>query len=75
MRTVSRITIIIIIIIVKCTESRAFLQINKYAFSGGQITVEEHREKGGNTDVDISYKYLVFFLEDDDKLAEVIDVC
>ncbi|XP_004921808.1 tryptophan--tRNA ligase, cytoplasmic [Bombyx mori] len=46
-------------------------KINKYAFSGGQITVEEHREKGGNTDVDISYKYLVFFLEDDDKLAEI----
>lgn len=46
-------------------------KINKYAFSGGQATVEEHREKGGNTEVDISYKYLTFFLEDDDKLAEV----
>lgn len=46
-------------------------KINKYAFSGGQATVEEHREKGGNTEVDISYKYLTFFLEDDDKLAEI----
>ncbi|XP_041969082.1 tryptophan--tRNA ligase, cytoplasmic [Aricia agestis] len=46
-------------------------KINKYAFSGGQATVEEHRLKGGNTDVDISYKYLTFFLEDDDKLAEI----
>ncbi|CAK1551001.1 unnamed protein product [Leptosia nina] len=46
-------------------------KINKYAFSGGQATVEEHREKGGNTDVDISYKYLTFFLEDDERLAEI----
>ncbi|CAH2253007.1 jg13544 [Pararge aegeria aegeria] len=46
-------------------------KINKYAFSGGQATVEEHREKGGNTEVDISFKYLTFFLEDDDRLAEI----
>lgn len=46
-------------------------KINKYAFSGGQATVEEHREKGGNTSVDISYKYLTFFLEDDDRLNEI----
>ncbi|KAM3958079.1 LOW QUALITY PROTEIN: tryptophanyl-tRNA synthetase [Aphomia sociella] len=45
-------------------------KINKYAFSGGQATVEEHR-KGGNTSVDISYKYLTFFLEDDERLSEV----
>ena len=37
-----------------------FLQkkINKYAFSGGQATMEEHREKGGNCDIDTSYQYL-----------------
>merc|ERR1711874_434449 len=46
-------------------------KINKYAFSGGGTTVEEHREKGGNCDVDISYLYLTFFLEDDDKLAQI----
>jgi len=46
-------------------------KINKYAFSGGQATVEEHREKGGDTSVDISYQYLRFFLDDDDKLAEL----
>lgn len=46
-------------------------KINKYAFSGGRATVEEHRLKGGNTDVDISYKYLTFFMEDDERLAEV----
>ena len=46
-------------------------QINKYAFSGGQATVEEHREKGGDCEVDISYRYLSFFLEDDDRLEEI----
>lgn len=46
-------------------------QINKYAFSGGGATVEEHREKGGNCDVDISYQYLRFFLEDDDRLETI----
>lgn len=46
-------------------------KINKYAFSGGQATVEEHRLKGGNTAVDISYKYLTFFLEDDERLEQI----
>merc|ERR1712106_512769 len=46
-------------------------KINKYAFSGGQATVEEHREKGGDTEVDISYLYLRFFMEDDEKLASL----
>ncbi|CAG9105956.1 unnamed protein product [Plutella xylostella] len=46
-------------------------KINKYAFSGGQATVEEHREKGGNTAVDISFQYLQFFMEDDDRIAEI----
>jgi tryptophanyl-tRNA synthetase len=41
-------------------------KVNKYAFSGGRETVEEHREKGGNPDVDVSYQYLQFFLEDDE---------
>ena len=46
-------------------------QVNKYAFSGGGATVEEHREKGGNCDVDVSYQYLTFFMEDDDRLAQI----
>jgi tryptophanyl-tRNA synthetase len=46
-------------------------KINKYAFSGGGATTEEHREKGGNCDVDISYQYLTFFLESDERLAEI----
>jgi len=46
-------------------------QINKYAFSGGGATVEEHKEKGGNCDVDVSYQYLTFFLDDDERLAQI----
>lgn len=46
-------------------------KINKHAFSGGRATVEEHRELGGNCDVDISYQYLTFFLEDDEKLEQI----
>ncbi|VDI13835.1 tryptophanyl-tRNA synthetase [Mytilus galloprovincialis] len=45
--------------------------VNKYAFSGGGTTTEEHKEKGGNCDVDVSYQYLTFFLEDDNRLEEI----
>lgn len=47
-------------------------KINKYAFSGGQKTTEEHRKKGGNTDVDVSFQYLKTFFEQDDKKLEDI---
>ncbi|KAJ8975869.1 hypothetical protein NQ317_015202 [Molorchus minor] len=43
----------------------------QHAFSGGQTTVEEHRKLGGNCDIDISYQYLKFFLEDDEKLEQI----
>ena len=33
--------------------------------------MEEHREKGGDCEVDVSYMYLRFFLEDDEKLEEI----
>ncbi|GJN92526.1 hypothetical protein Rhopal_005556-T1 [Rhodotorula paludigena] len=46
-------------------------KINKYAFSGGQTTVEEHREKGGDPDVDVSFQYLTFFLDDDAEVAQI----
>ena len=46
-------------------------KINKYAFSGGCDTKEEHEKHGGNTDVDVSYQYLTFFMEDDERLAEI----
>ncbi|MEM5829440.1 MAG: tryptophan--tRNA ligase [Candidatus Aenigmatarchaeota archaeon] len=46
-------------------------KIIKYAFSGGQPTVEEHRKKGGNPDIDVSYQWLTFFEEDDKKLERI----
>jgi tryptophanyl-tRNA synthetase len=46
-------------------------KINRYAFSGGQETAEEHRRLGGNPDVDVPFQYLTFFLESDDELEEV----
>lgn len=48
-------------------------KINKYAFSGGQDTIEEHRKKGGNPDIDIAYQWLTFFEEDDTKLKKIHD--
>ncbi len=49
-------------------------KINKYAFSGGQPTVEEHRKIGGNPDIDVSYQYLqIFFEPDDKKLKRIYD--
>lgn len=46
-------------------------KVNKYAFSGGRDTVEEHRAKGANLEVDVSWKWLNFFMEDDKKLAQI----
>jgi tryptophanyl-tRNA synthetase len=49
-------------------------KINKYAFSGGQTSVEEHRRLGGNPDVDVSYSYLRHFMDDDERLAQIAKV-
>lgn len=47
-------------------------KVNKYAFSGGQATVEEHRKLGGNPDIDVSFQWLkILFEPDDKKLAEL----
>ena len=46
-------------------------KINKFAFSGGQPTVELHRELGGNPDTDISFQWLKYFMEDDDALNTI----
>ena len=50
------------------------VQITKYAFSGGQDTKEDHRRLGGNTEVDVSYQYLSFLLDDDQRLAQIKQV-
>ena len=56
------------------TQNQIKNKINKHGFSGGQETEEEHRRLGGNPDVDVSYQYLSFFLEDDDELQKIYDV-
>jgi len=49
-------------------------KINKYAFSGGQSDVEQHRKEGGNPDIDVSYQYLrIFFEPDDNALKKIHD--
>jgi len=47
-------------------------KINK-AFSGGQKTVEEHKKKGGNPDVDVSYIYLKSLFLDKKKAKKLYD--
>ncbi|XP_059173123.1 tryptophan--tRNA ligase, cytoplasmic-like [Physella acuta] len=46
-------------------------KVMKYAFSGGQPTIDQHKKLGGNCDIDVSYQYLKFFLEDDHKLEQL----
>lgn len=46
-------------------------KINKHGFSGGKETEEEHRQFGGDTEVDVAYQYLTFFLEDDEELEQL----
>ena len=36
-----------------------------------QQALKEHREQGANIEVDVAYQYLTFFLEDDEKLAQI----
>lgn len=48
-------------------------KINKYAFSGGKDTIEDHRKHGGNPDIDISFQYLRYLFEPDDKKLEKIE--
>ncbi|KTW28137.1 tryptophan-tRNA ligase [Pneumocystis carinii B80] len=53
------------------TPSQIKNKINKHAFSGGGATLEEHRLRGANTDVDVSFTYLKYFLEDDNQLEQI----
>jgi tryptophanyl-tRNA synthetase len=48
-------------------------KINTKAFSGGQETLELHREKGGNPDIDVPYQYIGYFEDDDDKLKKLAE--
>jgi len=46
-------------------------KINRYAFSGGQVSEKEQRELGGDATKDVSFQYLTFFLEDDEELERI----
>eukprot|EP01147_Barroeca_monosierra_P006515 gene6515-7503_t len=46
-------------------------KVFKYAFSGAPNTLKEYHEKGADLDLDISYQYLRFFMEDDSRLQEI----
>jgi len=48
-------------------------KIHKHAFSGGRDTTEEHRRLGARLEVDVSYLYLTFFLDDDKELQQIHD--
>jgi tryptophanyl-tRNA synthetase len=50
-------------------------KINKYAFSGGggDGSLAQHKEFGGNPDVDISCQYLKYFELDDDKYNDTCE--
>jgi len=55
------------------TPEQIATKIKRHAFSGGRDTLEEHRIKGGDPDIDVSYQYLSFFLDDDEKLKALRD--
>ncbi|MXR20729.1 tryptophan--tRNA ligase [Halobacterium bonnevillei] len=42
-------------------------KIRTHAFTGGRASVEEHREHGGDPDVDVPFQYLSAFFEPDDR--------
>jgi len=46
-------------------------KIKEHAFSGGQETKKLQEELGANLDMDVSYQWLSFLLEDDDELASI----
>jgi tryptophanyl-tRNA synthetase len=54
------------------TSEQVQQKIMKHAFSGGQATAKEHKEKGGNPDIDVSFQWLNYFFEPDNKKIEEI---
>lgn len=49
------------------TPKQVKTKINKYAFSGGQATIEEHRKIGGRCKVDVAYQVGLFVVLVDDR--------
>ncbi|MDE1846220.1 MAG: tryptophan--tRNA ligase [Candidatus Micrarchaeota archaeon] len=48
-------------------------KIMKYAFSGGQESIEMHRKLGGNPDIDVAFQWLKYFFEPDAKKLKRIE--
>lgn len=46
-------------------------KINKFAFSGGKETLEQHKLFGGDTEIDVSYQYLKYFYDDCEDLERI----
>ena len=59
--------------LVRCSgySSKFLLIISSVHSKTASRILEEQREKGANLDVDVPWKYLNFFMEDDEKLAEI----
>jgi len=49
------------------------MKIMKYAFSGGQPTIELHRKLGGNPEIDVSFQWLKMLFEPDDRVLKDIE--
>jgi tryptophanyl-tRNA synthetase len=49
------------------------MKIMKYAFSGGQPTIELHRKLGGNPEIDVSFQWLKMLFEPDDRVLRDIE--
>ncbi|WP_232686970.1 tryptophan--tRNA ligase [Halobacterium zhouii] len=54
---------------IRLTDDRETVRekIHEHAYSGGKTSLEEHREHGGDPDVDVPFQYLAAFFEDDDE--------
>jgi tryptophanyl-tRNA synthetase len=50
------------------------VQITKFAFSGGRVSLQEQRKFGANIDVDVPIQYLQTFCFDDAKLEYLTEV-
>jgi len=46
-------------------------KVTKHAFSGGRVTLKEHRELGANLEIDVPYQYLRIILDDDVLLDKI----
>jgi len=61
------------VILLTDDEKTVRTKVNKYAFSGGQPTVEEHRKKGGNCEVDVPFQWLKILFETQDSKLKTIE--